>query len=90
MGFLAGAMGIANAQRTLNYVRTLAQFISQPEYKQVIPMFSILNEPDASLLSGKALVSWFASYYPPNVWGHGLIYVLLFLVKKKGILNLTN
>ncbi|POW01633.1 hypothetical protein PSHT_12446 [Puccinia striiformis] len=62
-GFLSGAMGIANAQRTLNYIRTLTQFISQPEFKRVIPMFSILNEPDVTLMSSKALVSWYYESY---------------------------
>lgn len=41
-------MGIANAQRTLNYIRTLTEFISQDEYKNVVPMFSIMNEPVSS------------------------------------------
>ena len=34
-----------NAQRTLGYIRTLTQFISQHQYSKVIPMFGILNEP---------------------------------------------
>ncbi|WAQ85468.1 hypothetical protein PtA15_6A96 [Puccinia triticina] len=63
VGFLSGAMGIANAQRTLNYIRTLTQFISQPEFKNVVPMFSILNEPDVSLGSNKVLVSWYYESY---------------------------
>lgn len=33
-----GAMGIANAQRTLSYLRTFVEFISQPEYVDVVPM----------------------------------------------------
>jgi hypothetical protein len=37
-------MGVVNAQRTLNYIRTLAEFITQPQYANVIPMFSFLNE----------------------------------------------
>jgi hypothetical protein len=45
IGFVHGQMGLVNAQRTLNYVRTLAQFISQPEYRDVVTMFGILNEP---------------------------------------------
>jgi glucan 1,3-beta-glucosidase len=45
INFLNGVMGVANAQRTLNYIRTLAEFISQPQYKNVVPMFSIINEP---------------------------------------------
>ena len=37
-------MGLANAQRTLDYIRVFAEFISQPEYKAVVPIFSIVNE----------------------------------------------
>lgn len=37
-------MGIANAQRTLDYIRIITEFISQPEYRNVIPVFSIVNE----------------------------------------------
>jgi glucan 1,3-beta-glucosidase len=33
-----GVMGIANAERTLTYLRILAEFISQPEYKDVVLM----------------------------------------------------
>lgn len=44
INFLVGLMGLANAQRTLNYIRTLTQFVSQPQYTNVVPMFSVLNE----------------------------------------------
>ena len=37
-------MGMANAQRSMNYIRILTEFISQPEYRDVVPMFSIVNE----------------------------------------------
>ena len=37
-------MGLANAQRALDYIRIITEFISQPEYSPVIPMFSIVNE----------------------------------------------
>jgi glucan 1,3-beta-glucosidase len=40
-----GVMGVANAQRTMDYIRILAEFISQPEYRNVVPFFGILNEP---------------------------------------------
>lgn len=43
-------MGIANAQRTLNYIRTLTQFISTDQYKNLVPHFSILNEPYAATI----------------------------------------
>ncbi|KAF5328072.1 hypothetical protein D9619_013626 [Psilocybe cf. subviscida] len=45
INFLLGTMGMANAQRALNYIRIITEFISQPEYRDVIPMFGILNEP---------------------------------------------
>ena len=35
-------MGIANAQRTLNYIRILTEFICQPEIAAVVPLFGIL------------------------------------------------
>lgn len=62
IGFLAGPMGMVNAQRTvrlaspsarsmpqLNYIRTLAEFISQPQYSRVVAMFSPINEPNILL-----------------------------------------
>jgi glucan 1,3-beta-glucosidase len=37
-------MGIANAQRSLNHLRLITQFISQPQYHDVVPMFGVINE----------------------------------------------
>jgi glucan 1,3-beta-glucosidase len=31
-----GVMGIANAQRTLTYLRILAEFVSQDQYRDVV------------------------------------------------------
>jgi aryl-phospho-beta-D-glucosidase BglC (GH1 family) len=45
INFMNGAMGYANAQRALDYIRILAEFISQPEYVNVVPFFGIMNEP---------------------------------------------
>jgi len=44
INFMSGIMGIANAQRTLDYIRFITEFISQPEYQNLIPVFSIVNE----------------------------------------------
>ena len=44
VNFMAGVMGYANAQRALDYIRIIAEFISQPEYKDVVPIFGIANE----------------------------------------------
>lgn len=34
-----GVMGIANAQRTLTYLRILVEFISQDQYRDVVPVY---------------------------------------------------
>lgn len=47
---LNGPMGYANAQRSLDYIRIIAEFISQSEYKDVVTMFGITNEPQASVI----------------------------------------
>ncbi|KAJ7862823.1 hypothetical protein B0H13DRAFT_1482266, partial [Mycena leptocephala] len=36
ISFLNGIMGIANAQRSLDYIWIFAEFISQPEYANVV------------------------------------------------------
>jgi len=50
-------MGIANAQRTLDYIRIITEFISQPEYQDLIPMFSVVNEALLSTIGKNALTS---------------------------------
>ena len=45
INWLKGVMGIANAERSLDYIRIITEFISQPEWRDVVPMFGILNEP---------------------------------------------
>lgn len=47
-GWLNGVMGIVTAQRTLNYIRTLIEFTSQPEIRKVVPLVSVLNEPNVN------------------------------------------
>jgi glucan 1,3-beta-glucosidase len=50
VGVLNGVMGLANAQRSLYYIRTIAEFISQPEYRDVVTSFGITNEPQGTLV----------------------------------------
>ncbi len=33
-----GVMGLANAERTLTYLRIITEFISQPQYRDVVGM----------------------------------------------------
>jgi glucan 1,3-beta-glucosidase len=37
-------MGLVNAERSLSYIRTLAQFIAQPQYAPIASMFHVANE----------------------------------------------
>jgi hypothetical protein len=48
-------MGYANAQRSLDYIRIIAEFISQPQYKDVVAIFGIINEPQGSTIGQEQL-----------------------------------
>ena len=50
INFMKGVMGIANAQRTLTYIRIITEFITQKEYRDVVPLFGIVNEVCLSML----------------------------------------
>lgn len=63
INFMSGPMGLANAQRTLDYIRTLAQFISQPEYLPVIPLFGFINEPNGGPIGQNAVGSFYYEAY---------------------------
>lgn len=56
-------MGLANAQRTLNYIRIFAEFISQPEYANVVPMFGIMNEPLVGIIGQETLTSLCVAFF---------------------------
>lgn len=55
VGFLNGPMGYANAQRSLDYMRIFAEFISQSQYQDVVTIFGIINEPQASVYGQETL-----------------------------------
>lgn len=55
IGVLNGPIGYANAQRSLSIIQTLAEFISQPQYKDIVTIFGIVNEPQASTVGQDAL-----------------------------------
>ena len=57
VNWLNGVMGIANAERSLDYIRTITEFVSQPQYKDLIPVFGILNEPFTNTLGKDQLAS---------------------------------
>ncbi|KAI0753525.1 glycoside hydrolase [Daedaleopsis nitida] len=45
INWMKSVMGLANAERSLDYIRIITEFISQPEWRDVVPMFGIVNEP---------------------------------------------
>jgi len=57
INLLNGPMGFANAQRSLDYIRILAEFISQPQYRDVVTLFGIVNEPAGNIMGYDALGS---------------------------------
>ncbi|KAK4056072.1 hypothetical protein OIO90_002803 [Microbotryomycetes sp. JL221] len=63
VGFLNGVMGVTNAQRTLNIIRALAEFISLPENSPVVPMMTVLNEPFMRTTGVHALRTFYLEAY---------------------------
>ncbi|KAH9965457.1 glycoside hydrolase [Russula dissimulans] len=59
INFLNGIMGIANAQRTLDYIRIITEFISQPEYQNLVGVFGIMNEPLMTTIGQDELISFY-------------------------------
>ncbi|KAJ7461029.1 glycoside hydrolase family 5 protein [Mycena galericulata] len=58
-----GPMGLANAQRSLDYIRIIAEFISQPEYRDVVAMFGVTNEPQGNSIGLPNLQSYYFQAY---------------------------
>ncbi|KAL1745091.1 glycoside hydrolase family 5 protein [Schizophyllum fasciatum] len=59
VNLLNGNMGLANAQRALYYIRVLTEFISQPEYRDLIPIFGIVNEALVGVIGMDAITSFY-------------------------------
>lgn len=60
INWLNGPMGVANAQRTLEHIRVLTEFVSQPEYEPVVTMFGPINEPLMGIIGRDVLDSLYA------------------------------
>ncbi|KAK7449688.1 hypothetical protein VKT23_013161 [Stygiomarasmius scandens] len=63
INMLQGPMGFANAQRSLDYIRIIAEFISQPQYSSVVTMFGITNEPRGSFMGQDVLSAYYLQAY---------------------------
>ncbi|KIJ51370.1 glycoside hydrolase family 5 protein [Sphaerobolus stellatus SS14] len=66
VNLLNGVMGLANAERMLGYIRTITEFISQPQYVNLIPIFGVLNEPLLTTMGRSTLDSF-------NLEAHNLV-----------------
>lgn len=73
INWLNGPMGVANAQRTLEHIRVLTEFVSQPEYEPVVTMFGPINEPLMGIIGRDVLDSFYFEAYDiiRNVTGIG-------------------
>jgi len=58
VNWMNGVMGLVNAQRALDNLRSLAQFASQPEWAPVIQLFGF-NEPQAGGIGQQAVGSFY-------------------------------
>ncbi|KZO99387.1 glycoside hydrolase family 5 protein [Calocera viscosa TUFC12733] len=73
INFLFGVMGIANAQRTLDYLRTLTEFVSQPQYTNVVQYFGIVNEAFVQTIGQPQVEAFYLEAYTliRNITGVG-------------------
>ncbi|ORX38968.1 glycoside hydrolase superfamily [Kockovaella imperatae] len=63
VNWMYGVMGLANAQRSLEYMRTFTEFISQPGIREVVPMFGLVNEVQASVIGAANLQAFYYQAY---------------------------
>ncbi|WVR09255.1 hypothetical protein IAU60_006320 [Kwoniella sp. DSM 27419] len=63
VNWMYGVMGIANAERSLETIRTITEFISQDGIKQVVPLFGLVNEVMAKTVSKEALAKFYYQAY---------------------------
>ncbi|KAL1666983.1 glycoside hydrolase family 5 protein, partial [Schizophyllum commune] len=63
MAGMHGTMGLANAQRTITYLRILVEFVSQAQYREVVPIVGIVNEILWSAIGETGVKSWYQVAY---------------------------
>ncbi|GAA5988457.1 hypothetical protein JCM10908_003576 [Rhodotorula pacifica] len=73
INFLQSAMGLANAQRTLDYLSSLAEFCTRDGVRQVVGMLSLVNEVPVMEVGERAVKSFYAEAYERirNMTGYG-------------------
>ncbi|AAW44208.2 hypothetical protein CNF01760 [Cryptococcus deneoformans JEC21] len=63
VNWMYGVMGIANAQRSLETLRSIVEYISQDGVKQVVPMIGLVNEVQAETVGGDVLAAFYYQAY---------------------------
>ncbi|BGP44001.1 hypothetical protein JCM10450v2_008217 [Rhodotorula kratochvilovae] len=73
ISFLHSTMGQANAQRALDYIAVLAEFTSRRGVREVVPMYSVVNEPMLQVIGEPALRGFYREAYETvrNITGYG-------------------
>ncbi|EUC56109.1 exo-beta-1,3-glucanase [Rhizoctonia solani AG-3 Rhs1AP] len=73
INFLRGSMGVANAQRALNVMRSITEFISRDEYKDIVQMFGVMNEPMSQRIGMDSLTAFYLEMHDMmrNITGPG-------------------
>ncbi|ODN80622.1 hypothetical protein L202_02809 [Cryptococcus amylolentus CBS 6039] len=73
INWLKGVMGLANAQRSLDYIRTITQFIVQEQYTDVIPLWSFINEPNGNGIGKEVIGSFYLEVHDMirDITGYG-------------------
>ncbi|KAK9692507.1 hypothetical protein K7432_014288 [Basidiobolus ranarum] len=61
--FLNGPNGQQNADRTMDVVVKVASFFSKPQWKNVAPLFGVLNEPVINRLNKSVVDEWYYQAY---------------------------
>ena len=63
MNWLNGVDGDKNGDRTLKIHAQLAEFFSQPRYKNIVTMYGLVNEPKMITLDPDKVISWSKDAY---------------------------
>lgn len=57
INWMHGAMGLVNGQRTLEYIRSMVEYISQPGIREVVPMIGLVNEVQMAIVGKEVMGS---------------------------------
>ncbi|KAL7420697.1 hypothetical protein Q5752_004648 [Cryptotrichosporon argae] len=73
VNWMYGVMGIANAQRHLEYIRSLVEYISQDGVREVVTMLGLVNEVESSVVGEDVLARFYYQAYEliRSITGYG-------------------